>query len=118
VCIAPDLEFGHQLLGIETGPWVHAAEMLALGRTIAVLPKPRSNERMSARVVVSKGRTGKFRVALETAQGRMLLSSDQFEDKRTAAGLVRSLKGVLPSNTVFEDKSAGGNGTSQARPKR
>ena len=73
---------------------------------------------MSARVVVSKGRTGKFRVALETAQGRILLSSDQFEDKRSAAGLVRSLKGVLPSSTVFEDKSANGNGKPVARSKR
>ena len=63
---------------------------------------------MAARVVVSKGRTGKFRVALETAQGRILLSSDQFEDKRSAAGLVRSLKGVLPTGTVYEDKSSNG----------
>ena len=40
---------------------------------------------MSARVVVSKGRTGKFRVALESAQGKTLLSSDQFEVKGGAA---------------------------------
>ncbi len=73
---------------------------------------------MSARVVVSKGRTGKFRVALESAQGKTLLSSDQFEDKRGAAGLVRSLKSVLPSNTIFEDKSAVANGTPVARTKR
>jgi uncharacterized protein YegP (UPF0339 family) len=92
--------------------------MLAEGRTIDVLPKPRSNETMSAKVVTSKGRTGKFRVVLETAQGKTLLSSDQFQDKRTAAGLVRSLKGVLPSNTVFEDTSAAGGGTSLARSKR
>ena len=63
---------------------------------------------MAARVVVSKGRTGKFRVALETAQGRILLSSDQFEDERSAAGLVRSLKGVLPTGTVYEDTSSNG----------
>jgi uncharacterized protein YegP (UPF0339 family) len=92
--------------------------MFAQGRTIDVLSKPRSNETMSAKVVTSKGRTGKFRVVLETAQGRTLLSSDQFEDKRTAAGLVRSLKGVLPTNTVFEDKSNGGSGTTLTRSKR
>jgi uncharacterized protein YegP (UPF0339 family) len=67
---------------------------------------------------MSKGRTGKFRVALQTAQGRILMSSDQFEDKRTAAGLVRSLKNLLPSGTVFEDTSSNGDPKSTADTKR
>jgi uncharacterized protein YegP (UPF0339 family) len=73
---------------------------------------------MAARVVVSKGRTGKFRVALETAQGRILMSSDQFADKRSAAGLVRSLKSLLPTGTVFEDKSSNGDAKPAVAAKR
>jgi uncharacterized protein YegP (UPF0339 family) len=73
---------------------------------------------MAARVVVSKGRTGKFRVALQTAQGRIVMSSDQFEDKRSAAGVVRSLKSLLPTGTVFEDTSTNADSKSAADGRR
>jgi hypothetical protein len=65
---------------------------------------------MSATVTVSKGRNGKFRVSLVSSRGKELLVSDPFSDKRTAAGVVRSLKGVLPSDTTFVDTTSNGNG--------
>jgi hypothetical protein len=70
---------------------------------------------MSATVTVSKGRNGKFRVSLVSSRGKELLVSDPFTDKRTAAGVVRSLKGVLPSDTTFVDSTSNGNGRVAAK---
>lgn len=60
---------------------------------------------MAARVVVSQGRGGKFKVTLEKA-GKPLLVSGTFDDKRAAAGLIRSLKGVLTTEVSVVDESA------------
>jgi uncharacterized protein YegP (UPF0339 family) len=81
---------------------------------------------MSATVTVSKARNGKFRVTLASSRGKELLVSDPFTDKRAAAGVVRSLKGVLPSDTTFVDSTSNGNGrattaaatTATRRPRR
>jgi uncharacterized protein YegP (UPF0339 family) len=77
---------------------------------------------MSATVTVSKGRNGKFRVTLTSARGKELLTSEPFSDKRSAAGVVRSLRGALPNDTAFVDSTterndrASTNGTATAKP--
>jgi uncharacterized protein YegP (UPF0339 family) len=73
---------------------------------------------MSATVTVSKARNGKFRVTLSSARGKELLVSETFSDKRSAAGVVRSLRGVLPDTTSFVDSTNETNGRATAGTRR
>lgn len=61
---------------------------------------------MPAKLVVSSNKKKQFVVQLESATGKTLLSAGPFTDKRSVAGLRRTLKSVLSDSVGYEDQSA------------
>ena len=61
---------------------------------------------MPAKLVVSSNKKKQLVVQLESAAGKTLLSAGPFTDKRSVAGLRRTLKTVLSDSVVYEDRTA------------
>jgi hypothetical protein len=59
-----------------------------------------------AKLVVSSNKKKQLVVQLESAAGKTLLSAGPFTDKRSVAGLRRTLKTVLSDSVVYEDRTA------------
>jgi hypothetical protein len=57
-------------------------------------------------LVVSSNKKKQLVVQLESAAGKTLLSAGPFTDKRSVAGLRRTLKTVLSDSVVYEDRTA------------
>jgi hypothetical protein len=57
-------------------------------------------------LVVSSNNKRQLVVQLESAAGKTLLSAGPFTDKRSVAGLRRTLKTVLSDSVVYEDQTA------------
>ena len=61
---------------------------------------------MPAKLVVSSNKKKQLVVQLESAAGKTLLSAGPFTDKRSVAGLRRTLKTVLSDSVAYEDQTA------------
>ena len=61
---------------------------------------------MPARLVVSSNKKKQLVVQLESAAGKTLLTAGPFTDKRSVAGLRRTLKTVLSDSVAYEDQTA------------
>jgi hypothetical protein len=59
-----------------------------------------------AKLVVSSNKKKQLVVQLESAAGKTLLSAGPFTDKRSVAGLRRTLKTVLADGVEYEDQTA------------
>jgi hypothetical protein len=59
-----------------------------------------------AKLVVSSNKKKQLVVQLESAAGKTLLSAGPFTDKRSVAGLRRTLKSVLADSVAYEDQTA------------
>jgi len=57
-------------------------------------------------LVVSSNKKKQLVVQLESATGKTLLSAGPFTDKRSVAGLRRTLKTVLSDSVAYEDQTA------------
>jgi hypothetical protein len=58
-----------------------------------------------AKLVVSSNKKKQLIVQLESATGKTLLSAGPFTDKRSVAGLRRTLKSVLSDSVAYEDQT-------------
>ena len=61
---------------------------------------------MPAKLVVSSNKKKQLVVQLESAAGKTLLTAGPFTDKRSVAGLRRTLKTVLSDSVAYEDQTA------------
>lgn len=61
---------------------------------------------MPAKLVVSSNKKKQLVVQLESAVGKTLLSAGPFTDKRSVAGLRRTLNSVLSETVGYEDRTA------------
>jgi hypothetical protein len=59
-----------------------------------------------AKLVVSSNKKKQLVVQLESAAGKTLLTAGPFTDKRSVAGLRRTLKSVLADSVGYEDQTA------------
>jgi hypothetical protein len=59
-----------------------------------------------AKLVVSSNKKKQLVVQLESAAGKTLLTAGPFTDKRSVAGLRRTLKTVLSDSVAYEDQTA------------
>jgi hypothetical protein len=57
-------------------------------------------------LVVSSNKKKQLVLQLESAAGKTLLSAGPFTDKRTVAGLRRTLNSVLSASVGYEDRTA------------
>jgi hypothetical protein len=71
---------------------------------------------MPVKLVVTKGRSGKVVVTLQSPGGKKLLASPPLEDRRAASGLLRSLKPVLGDAVAVDDQTKAAAAPAKAAP--